>query len=129
MEKKYYLGLDMGTDSVGWAVTDEHYNLMRAKGKDLWGVREFEEAHAAAERRSFRISRRRRQREQVRIGLLKDYFKDEIDKVDPAFYQRLQNSFFQKEDKPEEFAIRIFSLMMKTIRIKITISNSQLFFI
>lgn len=102
MEKKYYLGLDMGTDSVGWAVTDEHYNLMRAKGKDLWGVREFEEAHAAAERRSFRISRRRRQREQVRIGLLKDYFKDEIDKVDPAFYQRLQNSFFQKEDKPEE---------------------------
>lgn len=30
---KYYLGLDMGTDSVGWAVTDEHYNIVRAKGK------------------------------------------------------------------------------------------------
>ena len=44
MEKDYYLGLDMGTDSVGWAVTDENYNLIRAKGKDLWGVREFESA-------------------------------------------------------------------------------------
>ena len=48
MEKKnYYLGLDMGTSSVGWAVTDENYNLLRAKGKDLWGIREFEEAKTA----------------------------------------------------------------------------------
>ena len=31
----YYLGLDMGTNSVGWAVTDKNYNLLRAKGKDL----------------------------------------------------------------------------------------------
>lgn len=29
--KDYYLGLDMGTNSVGWAVTDENYVLMRAK--------------------------------------------------------------------------------------------------
>ena len=27
MNKKYYLGLDIGTNSVGWAVTDENYNL------------------------------------------------------------------------------------------------------
>ncbi len=33
MEKNYYLGLDMGTSSVGWAVTDENYNLMRKKVK------------------------------------------------------------------------------------------------
>lgn len=30
---KYYLGLDMGTNSVGWAVTDPNYNLFKAKGK------------------------------------------------------------------------------------------------
>lgn len=24
----YYLGLDMGTNSVGWAVTDKNYNLL-----------------------------------------------------------------------------------------------------
>ena len=25
MEKDYYLGLDMGSGSVGWAVTDDQY--------------------------------------------------------------------------------------------------------
>jgi len=99
---KYYLGLDMGTDSVGWAVTDEHYNIVRAKGKDLWGIREFEEAKTAADRRIQRTSRRRLEREKARIGLLKDYFKDEIDKVDPSFYARLDNSFLKIEDKAEE---------------------------
>ena len=76
--KKYYLGLDMGTSSVGWAVTDENYNLLRVKGKDLWGIREFEGAKTCAERRIHRTNRRRHQRELVRIGLLKDYFHDEI---------------------------------------------------
>lgn len=100
MEKKdYYLGLDMGTSSVGWAVTDENYNLLRAKGKDLWGIREFEEAKTAVDRRTHRISRRRRQRELVRIGLLKDYFSEAILAVDPLFYQRLENSKYHLEDK------------------------------
>ena len=27
--KNYYLGLDMGTSSVGWAVTDDKYQLLR----------------------------------------------------------------------------------------------------
>lgn len=97
----YYLGLDLGTDSVGWAVTDPNYKLLRAKGKDLWGIREFEAAKTSAERRSYRTSRRRKQRKTVRIGLLKEYFKDEIDKVDSNFYESLENSFFKKEDKPE----------------------------
>ena len=61
-EMEYYLGLDMGTNSIGWAVTDTEYNLMRAKGKDMWGIREFEEAKTAAERRSNRTARRRKQR-------------------------------------------------------------------
>ena len=64
---KYYLGLDMGTSSVGWAVTDEKYNLIRKKGKDLWGVRLFSEAKTAADRRSHRVSRRRLQREKARL--------------------------------------------------------------
>ena len=37
----YFLGLDLGTSSIGWAVTDQNYRLIRAKGKDLWGVRLF----------------------------------------------------------------------------------------
>ena len=99
---KYYLGLDMGTNSVGWAVTDPNYNLFKAKGKDLWGIREFNEASTAVERRTHRISRRRRQREQVRIGLLKDYFHDAIGEVDPDFFQRLANSKYHLEDKDTE---------------------------
>ena len=31
----------LGTDSLGWAVTDSSYHILRAKGKDLWGVRLF----------------------------------------------------------------------------------------
>lgn len=100
-ENKYYLGLDMGTSSVGWAVTDAQYRILRKKGKDMWGIREFEQAESAAERRSHRIARRRRQRQVARIGLLKDYFADEIEKVDKNFYVRLENSKYFMEDKDE----------------------------
>lgn len=99
MFKKYYLGLDMGTSTVGWAVTDPDYKLIRKSGKDMWGVREFEEGKTAAERRLNRIARRRRQRETARIGLLKEYFHDAIAAVDPLFYQRLDNSRYWPEDK------------------------------
>lgn len=99
---EYYLGLDMGTTSVGWAVTDTDYNIVRKKGRDFWGIREFDEANTAVDRRAKRISRRRSQREQVRIGLLKSYFSDEILKYDKDFFSRLDNSFFYKEDKAPE---------------------------
>ena len=52
MNKKYYLGLDIGTNSVGWAVTDENYNLFKYAGKRMWGIRLFEAADTAAERRT-----------------------------------------------------------------------------
>lgn len=38
MKENYYVGLDLGTGSLGWAVTDENYNVLREHGKDLWGV-------------------------------------------------------------------------------------------
>ncbi|MGN0140622.1 MAG: type II CRISPR RNA-guided endonuclease Cas9 [Roseburia sp.] len=102
MGEKMYLGLDMGTNSVGWAVTDESYQLVRAKGKDLWGARLFDEAQTSAERRMYRISRRRRQREKARLGLLREYFADAIDAVDPGFYQRLDESKYFMEDRGKE---------------------------
>ena len=58
----YYLGIDAGTDSVGWAVIDNRYRVIRKKGKSLWGVRLFEDANTAQERRVFRSSRRRNER-------------------------------------------------------------------
>ena len=99
--EEYYLGLDLGTDSVGWAVTDKNYQLLRYKGKDLWGIREFEEASTKAERRQYRSAKRRRQREVARIGLLKELFHDELVKVDPSFLIRLDNSYYHLEDKED----------------------------
>lgn len=97
--ERYYLGLDMGTSSVGWAVTDEKYQIVRKKGKDLWGVRLFPEAQTAAERRTNRVARRRRQREKARIGYLRELFANEIQKTDPGFFQRLDDSKYFQEDK------------------------------
>lgn len=99
--EEYYLGLDMGTNSVGWAVTTPDYKLVRKKGKDMWGIREFDEAQTAVDRRTNRIARRRRQKELVRRGFLRSYFKDEIDKVDPDFFTRLDNSKYYVEDKDD----------------------------
>ena len=105
-EVEYYLGLDLGTSSVGWAVTDANYNLIKAKGKDLWGIREFEESLTSVDRRTHRISRRRRQREQVRIGLLKDYFHDAIMAVDKNFYLRLEDVYEHLgEDEDEDIEL------------------------
>ena len=100
-KKEYYIGLDMGTNSVGWAVTDTEYNLMRAKGKDLWGVRLFTEAQPAVNRRTKRVQRRRIEREKARKAMFKLFFSDAIDAVDPGFFQRLDESFLQYEDRSD----------------------------
>jgi len=47
--EEYYIGLDMGTGSVGWAVTDSAYNIIKRHGKALWGIRLFESAKTAEE--------------------------------------------------------------------------------
>ena len=101
-QQEYYLGLDMGTSSIGWAVTDKEYNLLRAKGKDLWGIREFEPALPSVERRTARISRRNNQKSKVRIGYLKKYFADSIKEIDPYFYERLENSKYYYSENAEE---------------------------
>lgn len=101
MKSKFYLGLDIGTSSCGWAATDENYNLLRAKGKDLWGAHLFDEAEDAVNRRIHRSSRRRLERRKQRIDLLQDLFKEEMAKKDETFFLRLNNSRLWAEDKPE----------------------------
>ena len=95
----YYIGLDCGTSSVGWAVTDPTYHLLRAKGQTLWGAHLFEEAETAAERRTHRSARRRGERAKGRLKLLRVLFQDEIYPVDREFYKRLRESFYYEEDK------------------------------
>mgnify|MGYP000627043297 FL=1 len=97
--QKYYLGLNIGTNSVGWAVTDENYNLCKFGGKRTWGIRLFDGAQTAEERRMNRSNRRRLSRQKQRIDLLQELFAKEIAKVDPTFFIRLNESRLYMEDK------------------------------
>lgn len=99
MSKKYYLGLDIGTNSVGWAVTDENYNLCKYAGKRMWGIRLFEGGETAEQRRISRSNRRRLSRKKQRIDLLQELFAEEIAKMDPTFFIRLNESRLHLEDK------------------------------
>ena len=99
MGQEYFLGLDMGTGSTGWAVTDEKYQVLRKHGKSLWGVRLFESASTAEERRAFRTSRRRLDRRNWRIEILQEIFSEEISKVDAGFFLRMKESKYYPEDK------------------------------
>lgn len=97
--KKYNIGLDIGTTSVGWAVVEsENQKIMRKGNKALWGVRLFEEATKAEGRRNFRSTRRRYDRRRERISLLQKEFEAEINKVDPNFFKKMQESKYNKLD-------------------------------
>ncbi len=114
--KKYYLGLDMGTDSCGWCVTDDKYNIIRSRKKTygpdgklikregchLWGARLFGPANTAKNRRLNRTARRRLARRRRRIILLRELFQPEMDKIDPNFFRRLDQSNLWNEDKDKE---------------------------
>ena len=95
----YYLGLDVGTNSVGWAVTDHDYDLHKFKGNAMWGARLFDEAKDASERRTSRTNRRRLARRNQRLLLLELLFSEEIAKIDPSFFRRMEESALWLDDK------------------------------
>ncbi len=95
----YYLGLDIGTSSVGWAVTDLNYNILKFNQKAMWGIRLFDEGNTAETRRTARSARRRLSRRNQRLQWLREIFAEEINKKDPGFFQRLADSKYHIEDK------------------------------
>ena len=107
--KTWYLGLDIGTASVGWAATDTEYKIIRKNKKRLWGVRLFEEAKTAEERRGYRSSRRRLARRKWRLNLLEELFTQEIAKIDSNFFLRLKESQYHYEDKTHQVPYAIFN--------------------
>lgn len=94
----YYIGLDIGDASVGYAVIGKDYHLVKNHSKNMWGARLFEPGKTAKERRLFRSSRRHYERRRKRIALLQRMFEEEILKVDATFFLRLKESFCWKED-------------------------------
>lgn len=109
--ENYYVGLDIGTDSVGYAVTDDNYNLCKFKGNPMWGVTLFDEAQTAAARRSFRTARRRLDRRQQRIRLIMELFAKEIDKADSFFFKRIKESYHYPETVKDR--VRLFDTYEK----------------
>lgn len=97
--KPYYIGLNLGPKYVGFAVTDPEYHLSRINGKDAWGVRVFNEAEDAKARRLARESRRRRRKTQARLAQLRQMFANEINKLDPKFFQRMDESNLTPDEK------------------------------
>ena len=104
-ENHYYVGLDIGTDSVGYAVTDEKYNLLKFHGSDAWGSTIFDAASLRQERRSFRSARRRLERRKQRIKFLQEIFAEEIAKVDERFFIRMEGSYLWREDTIDKYTL------------------------
>lgn len=97
--ESYNIGLDIGTASVGWAVTDTEGNLLHFNGKPTWGSRLFSEANKAADARTHRGLRRRYNRRRWRLDLLQMLFEKEVNNIDPEFFIRLKQSRLFKEDR------------------------------
>lgn len=109
--KSYSIGLDIGTNSVGWAVITDDYKVpskkMKVLGntdkhfikKNLIGALLFDEGTTAEDRRLKRTARRRYARRKNRLRYLQEIFSQEISKVDSSFFHRLDDSFLVPEDK------------------------------
>lgn len=98
MKENYYLGLDIGTNSVGYAVTDGRFNLLKYKGESMWGSHVFEEGKQCSDRRMHRTARRRLDRRQQRVHLTQEIFAKAISEVDERFFVRLKESALFRED-------------------------------
>lgn len=101
MEEKFYIGIDIGTESVGFSATDGQYNVLKVGGKPLMGVRLFDEAKTSQDRRVKRANKVRKNRQKQRLTLLQSLFYEEISKIDPLFFIRLSASSFWEDDKKQ----------------------------
>lgn len=97
--ENYNIGLDIGTGSVGWAVTDENGNLYSFQRKPTWGSRLFPSADPASVARVPRGQRRRYERRRQRLNLLQSFFAESMEEVDPEFFIRLRQSRLLPEDR------------------------------
>lgn len=106
---EYNIGLDIGTNSVGWAVTDLNNNLLKYKNKNMWGARIFEEGTTAKTTRTFRGTRRRLERRKERIKILQSLLLNDMEKEYPNFFPMLQETYKLPEEKSENRKYNLFA--------------------
>ncbi len=102
MKKVYNIGLDIGTNSVGYAMTDEKGRLLRFHKRPTYGSVLFDEAQTAKKRRVNRSTRRRLARRHNRIDLLQKQVEPDVLAADPDFFHRMDASFLWAEDSKYE---------------------------
>ena len=114
-KKNYSIGLDIGTNSVGWAVITDDYKVpakkMKVLGntdkkyikKNLLGALLFDSGETAEATRLKRTARRRYTRRKNRLRYLQEIFAEEMTKVDESFFQRLDESFLRWDDDNKKF--------------------------
>lgn len=95
----YAIGLDIGTNSVGWAVVNEDSSIGKFRKKSMFGTRKSNPVQTAEVRRLYRTTRRRKNRIKYRIDLLQELLSPEMMMVDPGFYIRMKESFVKSDDK------------------------------
>lgn len=100
--KDYSIGLDVGTGSIGWAVTTHDGDLFTFNHRPTLGSRLFESAKTAQETRKARSARRRLKRRRWRISLLQELFAPAMESCDPNFFIRLNQSRLWQEDRTEQ---------------------------
>ena len=98
----YNIGLDIGTNSVGWAVTDFDNNILKHGNKNMWGARLFNEGATAEQTRTFRGTRRRIERRKERINILQSLLLSDMEREYPNFFPMLRETSKVKEEKKEE---------------------------
>lgn len=103
IKQDYSIGLDLGTNSVGYAVLNPDFSLVKKSGKHLWGVDLFDAGKTAVDTRKFRAARRHYERRKERIRLLQMLMANEVNSVDPQFFARLSNSFLLHHNNDAEF--------------------------
>ena len=109
MKEEYFVGLDIGTNSVGAAVTDRNYRVLKFKGNAMWTSAVFDSAEQAADRRMNRTARRRLDRRQQRRDLLRELMAPAICPVDPLFFDRIRESALWAGDKTTGSRFTYFS--------------------
>lgn len=81
----YFMGLDIGTNSVGWCISDAKYKVLKYNNNAMWGISLFDPANQVSVRRQKRCNRRKFDRRNQRISLLEELFAKEISKIDHDF--------------------------------------------
>lgn len=123
MKEAYNIGLDIGTSSVGYAMTDEKGRLLRFHKRPTYGSVLFEEAQTAKERRQKRSARRRLARRRKRIKLLQALVAPDVCAADPAFFLRMNESFLWAEDSKYE---KFYAKLPKALFVDGTVSVETL---